>query len=72
VINEQIYKRTLRLKSASVISGVYEKEVEVGDESLPWELPIIAAFIADDELQEMTICSTNIGFVKTLRKFYRD
>jgi hypothetical protein len=44
--------------------------VEIGtkDVCIPWELSIIAAFLADDDIQEMTICSTNIGFIKTFTK----
>lgn len=56
------------LKSNGIISGKVEMEVQVGDDSLPWDAPIIQAFLNDEDLQEMTIVSTNIGFVKTITK----
>lgn len=33
-------------------------------------IPLVAAFLADDDVQEITIVSTNIGFVRKLRKFH--
>lgn len=70
-INEAMYQRTLRLQNAGMISGQFDETVEVGDDNLPWDAPIIAAFLADDDIQEITITSTNIGFVKTLTKYAR-
>jgi hypothetical protein len=34
------------------------------------EQPLLKAFLDDNDLQEITICSSNIGFVNTYRKFY--
>lgn len=72
-INEDIYQRTLRLKSSGVLSGQFDQDVEVGDESvpLPWDCDLVKAFLADDDIQEMTITSTCIGFTKTLTKQYK-
>lgn len=32
---------------------------------------VLKAWLADDDLQEITVCSTNIGFVKTFTKSFR-
>jgi hypothetical protein len=72
-INEKIYQRTLRIKSSSMISGQFDQDFEVGDEAapVPWDCELIKAFLSDDDIQEMTITSTCIGFSKTLTKQYK-
>ena len=70
-INEAIYQRQLRLKGSGVFRGEHSEFVEVDDENLPWDAKIIEAFLSDDDIQEITIVSANIGFVKTLTKQYR-
>lgn len=70
-INTAIYTRELVYKNNSIISGTFTKTVEVGDENVPWDAPLIAAFLADDDIQSIQFCSTNIGFVKTLEKRYK-
>lgn len=59
----------MRLKNQGVLTGEWEKEVEVGDENMPWDQPIVKAFVEDGDLHEMTIVSANIGFIKTLTKY---
>jgi len=71
-LNEQLYSPTLRLKSESMISGTIEKDVTVGDDSLPWSNAIIAAFLDDDDIQSLKIVSTNIGFIKTIQKKHKE
>ena len=34
-------------------------------------LPLIKAFLKDEEIKEMTIVSANIGFTRTYRKFIK-
>jgi hypothetical protein len=70
-LNEKIYAPELQYKSSSMISGQIEKTVTVGDENLPWDTPLIAAFLADDDIQSIQFCSTSIGFIKTLQKSYK-
>jgi hypothetical protein len=70
-LNEKIYSPELKYKSSSMISGQIEMTVAAGDENLPWDTPLIAAFLADDDIQSIHFCSTNIGFVKTLQKSYK-
>ena len=69
-MNLEVYSPKLRLKSTSTFTGTIERDVEAGDAILPWHNALVQAFLADDDLQEMTIVSTNIGFVKTLTKQY--
>ena len=56
-----------------MISGQFDQDVEVGDEAapVPWDCELIKAFLADDDIQEMTITSTCFGFTKTLTKKYK-
>lgn len=72
-INEKIYQRTLRLKSSSMLSGHFDRDVNLGDEAvpIPWDCDLVKAFLADDDIQEMTITSTCFGFTKTLTKKYK-
>lgn len=69
-MKSRTYKNTLTIKGNGFLSGKYETEVPIGDPSQGglWDIPLVKAFLDDDDIQEMTITSTNIGFVKTLRK----
>ena len=65
----EIYLPIIRVTTKSVLSG---EHVEYEDWKL-WnndKLPILCEFFKDNDLQEITICSGNIGFIKTFRKFY--
>ena len=57
----------VRVQSNSVLSGKRD-EVLDADSKSPWNIAIVAAFLADDDIAEMTIVSPNIGFVKTFIK----
>lgn len=65
---EDIYQPTLHYEGSSMIAGKTDMEVTPGDDNLPWDAPLIAAFMADNDIQQIKFCSTNIGFVKTLTK----
>ena len=69
-MNSNTYKQEVIIKGNGFLSGKYEIEVAVGDPSQVglWDIPLVKAFLEDDDIQEMTIVSTNIGFVKTIRK----
>jgi hypothetical protein len=58
----------VRIRSNSAISGTTDSVVEVDRTIPPWTIPIVAAFLDDDDIQEMVICSGNTGFVKTFTK----
>lgn len=66
-INQQLYP-VVTVESKSVFGDSYE--ILSFDEAIAnfSKLPIVIAFLQDDEVQEMMIRSTNIGFVKTFRK----
>lgn len=69
-INLQLYEPTIRCRTKSVISGEHEEMMKHTDPVFR-EIGVLREWLADNELQEITVCSTNIGFVKTFRKFYR-
>lgn len=62
-----IYKDTLRVKNVGMISGEWTKDI-------PWSecrgIPVVDAFLEDNDIQEITVVSTNFGFVRTYTKQY--
>lgn len=66
----KLYSSKLRYRNSSIIAGELEGEIEIGDPRIPWHDPIISAFLDDDDIQEITLVSTCVGFVKTLTKQY--
>lgn len=68
-MNLGIYKPEIRERRSSILTGEGEQMIPHDDEGLN-RIAVIKAFLDDDDLQEMTVCSTNIGFVRTFRKFY--
>lgn len=69
-MNIEIYEPEITCKSVSVITGTIEEKIPHTNHCFE-KLAVLREFMADDDLQEMTVCSTNIGFVKTFRKQYR-
>lgn len=58
-------KKTLWLKSLGALSGKQDwREVSLAD----FDIPVVKAFWEDDDLQEMTVASGNIGIVYTFQK----
>ena len=66
----ETYQPKLKYRSNSVISGEIESEIEHSDPIFN-SIPVLKAFIEDNDLQEITVTSTNIGFVKTFRKQFK-
>ena len=62
------YADTLTLRNVGMLSGKFTIEVTPGDGNMPWDSDIVKAFLADQDLMEMTLVSTCVGFVKTLTK----
>ena len=58
----------VRIQSNSAIAGKSDGIFDVDRSLPPWNISIVAAFLDDEDIQEMTICSGNIGFVKTFTK----
>lgn len=69
---EDIYKPAIKYESISILAGKTEMDVIPGDNNLLWDAPLIAAFMADNDIQQIKFVSTNIGFVKTLTKQYKN
>lgn len=67
-MNLQLYDSKVRCRTISMISGDHAEEL--AHTELP-DMPVIQAFLDDDDLQELRICSTNIGFVRTFSKLFR-
>jgi hypothetical protein len=72
-MDTKTYREKIHIKSAGMLSGEVEGEWKVGDNAapVPWTSAIIKAWLDDDEIQQLQIVSTNIGFVKTLTKRFR-
>jgi len=64
------YEPELHHTGFSVFSGGAKTEGKIYCNELP-DTPIIQAFLDDDDLQEMTITSGNIGFSRTWTKEYK-
>lgn len=69
-MNLKIYKPEITCKGDSMLSGSTVEEIAHSEPRLE-KIPILREFMADDDLQEITVCSTNFGFVKTFTKHYR-
>jgi hypothetical protein len=69
---QDIYQPTIIVRGFSIFAGMYEIEVQAFVSSVvPWDEPIVKAFMDDNDVQEMTITSTNIDFSRTLTKQYK-
>lgn len=69
----KVYDPEIVCESKSVISGETRRtfRFDEDDEAGYAKLPLVQAFISDHEIQEMTIVSANVGFIKTFRKQLR-
>jgi hypothetical protein len=65
-MNLKYFQPEIICKTNSVISGLHTEAVRF-DDAL-FDIPILEAFVEDEDLYEMTIVSTCIGFVKTFTK----
>ena len=67
-INLDLYSEMISVKVVSMLSGKYEYVVPYLELD---ESPILTHWLRDDDLQEITVCSTNIGFCRTYSKQYK-
>lgn len=59
----------IRYKNMSVLSGSWDEVVtEEVLRNTMGHIPLVTAFLDDVDIVEVTFCSPNIGFVKTLTK----
>lgn len=66
-MNLKLYQPKIRWESKSVF-GHFKREIPYNELI---DKPLVKAFLEDDEIQTMTIASSNIGFVKTYTKVYK-
>ena len=68
-MDTEIYQEELRCTSKSFFgeSDKMVKYTEIGAENIP----ILKAFLEDNDIQEIKLVSTNIGFIKSYTKVYR-
>lgn len=71
-LNLKLYRPTILVKGGSVFTGFVDKDkwVPHHHSSLPKE-KLMEAFLSDDDIQEMSIVSTNFGIARTYQKQYR-
>lgn len=67
---DELYEESLTHSGFSVFSGGEKTTGTVHFSELP-KSKIIAAFLEDPDIQEITITSANIGFSRTYGKIYR-
>jgi hypothetical protein len=67
-LNLSIYAPEIDCETSSLLSGQHKETVRF--DVLP-DIPVIKAWLGDDELQYLRVCSTNIGFIRTFQKRYK-
>ena len=65
-----LYKPELKIKVISVLTDGLEYEMDWQNNHL--QQPLYQAFLNDDNLQEMTLCSSSLGFVRIYAKQYKE
>ena len=68
-MNLSIYYPKIRVTTNGALSGKNDHFV---DHASGWfnQVPTVKVWLEDDDLQQLEVCSSNIGFVYTFRKFY--
>ena len=69
-MDTELYLDELYIKSNTILAGRIEYFIHIEDPHL--KQPILQLFLEDDDLQEITICSSNLGFVRTYRKCFNN
>lgn len=65
-----LYKPELKIRVVSVLTDGLEYEMDWQNNHL--QQPLHQAFLEDDNLQEMTLCSSSLGFVRIYTKQYKE
>ena len=65
---KDLYESMIEVSGQSVFNEPSTDRIPIAD--LP-QIPILTAFLEDDDIQEITVCSSNIGMVRTFRKIYK-
>lgn len=69
-LNLKLYKSAVLMKGMSAIAGMQLEFKPMDYTELP-VTPLIRAWLEDDDMQEITVCSTNFGIVRTFQKQFR-
>lgn len=67
-LNLDLYAPEIDVEVSSMIGGQYKEVIQYTDIE---SLPVLAAWLADDDLQAIKVCSTNIGFVRGYQKRFK-
>lgn len=70
-MNLATYYPMIRITSNGALSGKNDR-FEHYETNWFNKIPTVNAWLADDNLQQLEVCSSNIGFVYTFRKFYKE
>lgn len=65
----EIYMPYLLMKGFSVFAGEQKEWVKIPAGEAP-DTPLMRAFMEDNDIQEISYTSTNIGLARTWRKVY--
>lgn len=69
-MNLKLYNAEIRCQTKSMLTGKHEEMIQCTDPIFE-RIGVLKAWLEDDDLQEIILCSTNIGFIKTFTKSYR-
>lgn len=67
-IDLSLYEPEIECETTSILSGEHKEKVHYKE--LP-DIPVIQAWLADDDLQVLKVASTNFGFVRAFQKVFR-
>lgn len=67
-LNLDAYQPRIDVFGKGVLSGEWKKLVELDDPLL--QMPVVQAFLADDDLQAITVVSSCVGLIYTYQKRY--
>ncbi|MGL5925529.1 hypothetical protein [Chroococcidiopsis sp.] len=60
------------IKNNGLLSGNYTKTEDFVEFAAQQHPPLLETFLNDDNIQEMTVVSTSVGFVTTYTKVYAE
>ena len=70
-LSDTPYSNTLRMKKFSIFQEAEERTIALGEPGVSWQDPIIQAFLKDNDVQQLEISSSSIGWVLSLTKIYK-
>lgn len=70
-INLNLYGRQLRLRGTRLDGSKFEQMVDCDNENIT-KIPLLREFLDDDDIQEISVFSLNIGFSQSYSKMLKD